>query len=576
MFSTKFRLCFVTACRRSVDKLGPFAENTVNSQNSLHIVEPGEHPTFVTAPAAPKSHVELPCVQAAASGAAAPCAPANRKWILVATILGSALAFMDGSVVNVALPALQSAFGATSAGIQWVVQGYALFGAALLLLGGAIGDRYGRRRTFLWGVAIFALGSATCAIAASLGQLIASRAVQGVGAALLIPQGLSIISASFAPEERGRAIGTWSAWTSVFAAIGPVAGGWLMQVWSWRLIFLLNLPLVLLIFLLASHIPESRAGNNGRPPRPLDRLGAALATISFAAIVYALSFAPELGWRKLQVLLPLVGGLILLAAFLRSQYNRPNAMMPLSLFRVPRFLAANLLTFLLYGSLGGTLYVIPFYLIQVRHYPPAASGAVFLPLIVLMFFFSARVGALVPKIGERLLLFVGPMLSGAGFATLALLDERTGYVAAVLPGVLLLGVGMTLSVAPLTNAVMSAVPENQTGVASAVNNALSRLASLVALSILALVLAHVFAGSLSKGLDRSQLPTEVRHQMFENRARLRDTPIPASATPQEHTEANSLLDQAFLSGFRTVMFACAGSTWLGALLVLVLLRKRTD
>ncbi len=197
--------------------------------------------------------------QVGAAPATAPCAPPDRKWILIAVILGSSLAFMDGSVVNVALPTLQATFHATSAAIQWVVQGYALFGAALLLLGGAIGDRYGRRRTFLWGVALFALASAACAVSLSLGQLIAARGIQGVGAALLVPQGLSILSASFPEEERGRAIGTWSAWITVFAAIGPVAGGWLIQVYSWRLIFLLNLPVVLVIMLLAPRIPESRA-----------------------------------------------------------------------------------------------------------------------------------------------------------------------------------------------------------------------------------------------------------------------------------------------------------------------------
>ena len=290
--------------------------------------------------------------QAGAALAAAPCAPPDRKWILIAIILGSSLAFMDGSVVNVALPTLQSTFHATSAAIQWVVQGYALFGAALLLLGGAIGDRYGRRRTFLWGVALFALASAACAASLSLGQLIAARGIQGVGAALLIPQGLSILSASFPEEERGRAIGTWSAWTTVFAAIGPVVGGWLIQAYSWRLIFLLNLPVVLVIMLLAPRIPESRAAGDGarrsrwigsapRWPRSASRPSSTRCPSP-----------PNLAGGTARVTWPLLGGLVLLVLFLRSQSNRPNAMMPLSLFRIPRFLAANLLTFLLYGALG--------------------------------------------------------------------------------------------------------------------------------------------------------------------------------------------------------------------------------
>jgi EmrB/QacA subfamily drug resistance transporter len=480
---------------------------------------------------------------------------------------------MDGSVVNVALPTLQSTFHATASAIQWVVQSYALFGAALLLLGGAIGDRYGRRRTFLLGVGLFASASAGCAASYSLGQLITARAIQGVGSALLIPQGLSILSASFPEEERGRAIGTWSAWASVFAAIGPVVGGWLIQVSSWRWVFLLNLPIVLVIMLLAPRIPESRAQGDG-PVQPLDHLGAALATLSFAAIVYALSFAPQLGWRSGLIRWPLLGGVLLFALFLRSQSSRPNAMMPLSLFRIPRFLAPNLLTFLLYGALGGALYVIPFYLIQVRHYPPAVAGAAFLPLIVIMLVFSARVGALVPRLGERFLLCSGAALAGIGFAAFALLDGQQGYAFSVFPPVLILGFGMALCVAPLTNAVMSSVPQTQTGIASAVNNALSRLGGLIAVSLLALVLAHGFGATLTAQLAGSGLPHEARQQMLANQAHLHDIPIPSDLTPAQRAQATRLLDQAFLAGFQSVMLACAISAWSGGLAALLLLRKR--
>lgn len=514
-----------------------------------------------------------PCAQTGSASGTAPCSPADRKWILIATVLGSALAFMDGSVVNVALPTLQSKFHATSGSIQWVMQSYSLFGAALLLLGGAVGDRYGRRLAFIWGVVIFALASAACGASVSLGTLIAARCVQGVGAALLIPQGLSILSASFPPEARGKAIGTWSAWTSVFAAVGPVAGGWLLQVWSWRWIFLLNLPIALLVLVLAPRIPESRASAEGGPAQPLDRLGATLATLSFAAIIYALSFAPQLGWKNPWVSGLLVSGVILLIAFLRSQANRPNAMMPLSLFRIRRFLAANLLTFLLYGALGGALYVIPFYLIQVRHYSPAAAGAAFLPLIVLMFLFSARVGALVPRVGERPLLIGGAGLAGAGFALFALLEAEPGYMLAVLPGVLVLGLGMTLCVAPLTTAVLSSVPQGQTGMASAVNNALSRLAALVALSLLAVVLAHGFAATLESRLAGSSLGVLVRSEMWAERNRLHDVPIPKEISAAQQSEAASIVDAAFLSGFRSVMLTCALGAWAGGLSVLFLLRK---
>jgi EmrB/QacA subfamily drug resistance transporter len=531
----------------------------------------------VTQPTAPvpKSHLVPPCVQVGAESAGGPCAQPDRRWILIAVILGSSMAFMDGTVVNVALPTLQSTFHATAAGIQWVVQSYALFAAALLLLGGAIGDHYGRRRTFLWGVALFALASAGCAASQSLGQLITARAIQGLGSALLVPQSLSILSVSFPEQDRARAIGTWSARTSVFGALGPVAGGWLMQAWSWRLIFLLNLPLVLLIVSLASRIPESRAMGNG-PARPLDQLGATLATLSFAAVIYALSFAPQLGWRDRMVSVPLAAGVVLFALFLGSQ-TRSNAMMPLTLFRIPRFLAPNLLTFLLYGGLGGSLYVIPFYMIQVRHYAPAAAGAVFVPLILIMFLFSARVGALVPRVGERLLMCAGAALAGTGFAAFAWLSflppSLNGYALSVLPPVLLLGCGLTLAVAPLTNAVMSSVPPTQTGIASAVNNATSRLAALLAVSVLALVLTHGFVATLRAQLGHSTLPVQAQQQMWTNRARLHDIPLPPRLTPGQLNQAAWLLDQSFLAGFRAVMLVCAFSAWAGGVTVLLLLPK---
>lgn len=492
---------------------------------------------------------------------------------MLATVLGSALAFMDGSIVNVAMPTLQQDFGATSSEIQWVVQSYTLFSAALLLLGGTLGDRYGRRRIFFWGVALFAIASAGCAAAGSLGLLVASRAVQGIGAAMLIPQGLSILSVAYPEESRAKAIGTWSAWTSVFAALGPVAGGWLMQVWSWRLIFLLNLPIALVVLLLTRKIPESKAkGKDGRPIQ-LDRLGATLATVGFAAVIYALSFAPEYGWDDVRVLALLGAGVALLAAFLWSQSGREGAMMPLALFRVPRFLAPNLLTFLLYGALYGSLYVTPFYLIQVRHYKPAMAGAVFLPLIALMFLFSSWAGGMVAKVGERLLLCAGAGLAGAGYIAFAVFDRNETYVTGVLPGVLLLGAGLTLSVAPLTSAVMSSVPESETGVASAVNNAISRLAGLLAVSLLSIVLAHGFGAALGRQLRSSDLPGETQKTMLASQGRLHEMPIPEGLSNEQRGKAEGMLDTSFLAGFRLVMLFCAGGAWLGAVAVALLLKK---
>ncbi len=352
-----------------------------------------------------------------------------------------------------------------------------------------------------------------------------------------------------------------------------MVGGWLLQVWSWRLIFLLNLPLALLVLVLASRIPESHGGVDGEA-QPLDWLGAVLATTGFAAAIYALSFAPEMGWRNLRVMAPLLGGGLLLAAFLWSQAGRANAMMPLSLFRIPRFLAANLLTFLLYGALYGALFVIPFYVIQVRHYPPVEAGAIFLPMVAMMFFFSARVGARAARVGERRLLPGGAACAGVGFCLFALLSSVGSYWRSLLPGVLLLGLGLTLAVAPLTTAVMSSVAESQTGIASAVNNALSRLAGLVAVSALMFVLAHGFSARLADELGKSSLPAAARQQMTVQQARLHDTPIPQGLTTAQHAEAAGMLDRAFFAGYRAVMLWCAVSAWLGGLAVLVLLRRR--
>jgi hypothetical protein len=344
-------------------------------------------------------------------------------------------------------------------------------------------------------------------------------------------------------------------------------------VWSWRLIFLLNLPLALLVLLLSPRIPESKGGGEGHA-QPLDWLGALLATASFAGIIFALSFAPELGWRDVRVWAPLASGGLLLAAFLWSQAVRANAMMPLSLFRIRRFLAANLLTFLLYSALYGAMFVIPFYVIQVRHYPPVKAGAVFLPLIAMMFFFSARVGAMAARVGERWLLSAGGLCAGAGFCLFAALSGRGDYWRGLLPGVLLLGAGVTLAVAPLTTAVMSSVPPEKTGVASAVNNALSRLAGLVSVSVLMFVLAHGFRSRLGDELARSNLPAAAQHAMTAAEARLHDTPIPVGLAEAQRAEVAGMLDRAFLVGFRTAMLCCAASCWAGALAVLVLLRRR--
>src|SRR5437867_477185 len=381
------------------------------------------------------------------------------------------MAFIDGTVVNVALPALQTNLNATIVDVQWVIEAYSLLLAALLLVGGSLGDHFGRRRVFLVGVALFAFASAWCGFAADIRQLIAARAVQGLGAALLVPGSLAIISSSFPEDQRGRAIGTWSGFSAITTAIGPVIGGWLIEHISWRAVFFINIPIALLvIFISLRHVPESSDQQKAK----LDWLGATLGALGLGGLVYGLIESSRRGFSDPSVLVALVAAAALLTLFLIIEARVSNPMLPLALFRSRTFAGANLLTFLLYGALGGTLFFLPLNLIQVQHYSATAAGAAFLPFILIIFLLSRWAGGLVESYGPKIPLVVGPVIAAFGYALFMLPGVNAGYWRNFFLPVVVLGTGMAVSVAPLTTTVMNSITENRVGIASGVNNAVSR------------------------------------------------------------------------------------------------------
>ena len=409
-------------------------------------------------------------------------ASAAGRWVLAATVLGSALASIDATVVGIALPAIGREFRVGLGSLQWVVNAYTLTLAGLLLVAGALGDRYGRRLVFQIGVIWFAAASAACALAPGSGTLIAARALQGIGAALLTPGSLAILQASFHPDDRGKAIGAWSGLGGVAAAIGPFLGGWLVAAVSWRLIFVINLPLAALVVAMAwRHVPESRDTELGGR---VDLLGGALVTGGLVGLTYGLIEGTERGWTAPPVLGALLAGVLVLAAFVWREHRAASPLLPLGLFRSVRFSATNAVTFIVYGALGGALFLLPIQLQQVSGYTALEAGVALLPVTIIMLLLSSRSGALAARIGPRPQMTVGPLVVGAGFALLTRIGTGGDYLTEVLPAVSVFGLGLAITVAPLTATVLAAVPARHAGVASAVNNDVARAASLIAVAVL--------------------------------------------------------------------------------------------
>ncbi len=478
------------------------------------------------------------------------------RWSLVVASLGSSMAFIDSTVVNVALPVMQRDLDVEVDLVQWIIEAYALFLASLVLVGGALGDKFGRRRVFVTGVVIFAAASIGCGIAPSAMTLIVARSLQGFGAALLVPGSLALISAAYPDRDaRGVAIGTWSAVSAVTTAIGPVAGGWVVTHASWRWLFLFNVPIAIAVVALAQlRVAETRDE----------------ATMGLGLVVYALiDSGSGGGLGNPRILSLLIGGSLTLVLFVVVEARSRSPMMPLSVFRSRTFSGANLLTLLLYAALGGGLFFLPFNLIQVQRYSPAAAGAALLPFVVLISVMSRWAGGFAGRVGARVPLVLGPVVAAGGFALLAILGTGENYVRSFLPGIIMMGVGMGITVAPLTTAVMGSVNPDHAGVASGINNAVARAAGLLAIAALGVVLRARFDAVLDRVLSVLSLSRPTAAIVDAERGKLGGADFGAINAPFREAVRDAF-GRAYVAGFRAVMITCAALAVLGALGALLL------
>jgi len=495
------------------------------------------------------------------------CTPNAAPWVLAATILGSSMAFIDETALPVALPAIQSSLDATAVDAQWVVAAYTLFLAALVLVGGSLGDHFGRRRMFSVGVALFALASAACGLSRSPELLIAARALQGVGASLLVPNSLAIIGASFEEERRGMAIGTWTSLTSVTLILGPVLGGYFAENISWRAVFFINVPLAVVVLAITrSRVPESWDPE----ARRLDIPGALLAAVGLGGIVFGLLESSRSGLGDPRVIGALIVGAVALAAFLIVEGRGREPMMPLSLFRSKNFTAANVFTLLLYFALVGTLFFFPFDLIWVQGYSATAAGAAIVPTFLLMTFLSRYTGALTDRFGARLPLVVGPAITALSFALFVVPGVESGsYWTTFFPATVILGVGLSILVPAVTTVALNAVDVRYEGLASAVNNVFSQTAGLLAVAVLGVIMFVSFDVSLDDRLANLNLPPGAEQQLEEQKVKLGAAQAPEGLDSAQSVER--AIDEAFVSGYRVVMLVATAMSLASAVSAALLL-----
>jgi EmrB/QacA subfamily drug resistance transporter len=484
----------------------------------------------------------------------ATCLEKLRPWVLAATILGSSMAFIDSTVVNVALPALQSSLNATVVDVQWVVESYGLFLSALILVGGALGDSLGRRAMFLLGVLGFAVASAGCGFSSTIKSLLIWRSAQGIAAAFLVPGSLAIISSSFDEKSRGQAIGTWAGFTTITTALGPVLGGWLIEHASWHWVFLINIPIAGIVLGISLwRVPESHSSHRGS----IDWVGASIATLGLAALVYGFLRSSILGWTHPAVVGSLIVGFGSMILFVVVEKTVRAPMVPLELFKSANFSGANLLTLCLYAAVGIFFFLYPLNLIQIQKYSATATGAAALPMILLMFLLSRWSGGLVARYGPKIPLIVGPFIAAVGFFLFSIPDVRAHYWTAFFPAFVVLGLGMAISVAPLTTVVMNAVEQERAGVASGINNAVARVAGVLAVAVLGAVMVAAFGHSLRQSLASLNLNAEIVRELESNATKLGSLDAPSNTDPETVAAIRSAIAQAFIFGFRLIMFLCA-------------------
>ncbi|MDX1636382.1 MAG: MFS transporter [Balneolaceae bacterium] len=486
----------------------------------------------------------------------------RKRWALVATVLGSSMAFINGSVVNVALPAIQSALEATVSDMQWVVSIYTYILGSLILTGGSSGDYYGRKRIFGLGVFLFLVSTIWCGLAPDVLQLIVARAGQAVGGAFMIPGSLAIITDLYEEEQRGTAIGTWSGATALATALGPLMGGLLVDYFSWRFIFFISIPMaVVTLGILWWKVPESRAADRAAKP---DWLGALLATLGLGMICYGLIEASELGALHPRVLLMITAGLLVMGGFIWVEQTVEKPMVPLSIFCSRSFSGANLVTMAFYFTLAGVFFLLPFNLIQVQGYSATAAGAAFIPFPLLVGGLSRWSGSMVNRYGARPLLIAGPVLTSFGFLLLGIYGHGSSYWGNYFPAICFMGLGMALSFAPLNTTVMSSVDKSRAGTASGVHKAVSRLSGMLSVALLGALAISLFGSDLLEWMQQNGISEELQQQMVAEKSSLAVAEVPEDAPESVQRALSKQVERSFITSFRTVMFVSAGLVLGGA------------